>query len=1118
MNTDKYSKLAVHTISMMPPPRTPVVDHSTPGSILLAHVPKNDQVRILRTLIESLQMADRSGMNLVASLIMQQTDQLAKQDFMSLLEKAIRNGEVQNAISIGLKFPLFGNELLQKAAEAISKAKSIRAEEQDDNGAVQSYLLFAKSTICHLPIIEAHSIIFKACLALMGTESKQTSVALQDVVFTLLSATDEAILNDVVLPSQHLIWKGIQNLVTSNTNKTYSLWGYSVWLRWILSVKGTCLREFIGNDYWHLLIHGLRHGDSERRKLCLSILKLTMEADSTLVSNDACEQYHRYCTVFETIVLGRYINQIQECENDLNFLATDSSLQPQWLYTLLASALDGRMQDSNRKFIGNWVMRSGLKPTTEFVQFFQHDFLPWAILGQLFVSTLKKQNGELRCFHGDRLSQFLRRLLRDCAEPRRLTNITVETMLRKRHSVFAYATVYLLEGLGGTLESDQMEKISELTSLPEVARDFVNIRSCKCLDHNVKTKLISRREALEQQAIEKCNFFDADVNSLEKIWGDLEYLEYPKRLLMVLPGVILNPSVVERAIKEPTLAFDLAEKLQTLRNIAATKTFLFSPLVTALRKTLSTNPAALDVLKFVEFIVWVTEHPPEPTIDLMLEEATIPLTPFSYEHYFGERSSYGFAAFLDLVSRLQDSQDVVRQVLHYLVQRWKDQKVPPPTVSSWKTTLQLQVLLLCFEQFIPDSTAQIHDLLEDLFHILAIEPLPRYRYLLEWIIVRLFLRYLLRDILLKRLATKDHHSSPKHLASLMKIGVILACGPLSEERFALELATIFAPLAASSKVVIRHEAQWQLPLLMDHARRKEWVSITENPAFSALDEYIRNLERFHDPPMERRVGRFDPATDHTLTNLAEGLWFDLDQTDAPLTSRAEFVKLCDTAVGLDLPQACMPLGNKIDRPIIQQDGKIDDKLYNMTLGQGTADEVTALQTKGTAYLDRTLSDPSSHHARSNDIIVVGSLVENPYNLGGLSRVSEIFGASALCLQNQNVLSNKDFTSVSVSSHLHFLILQLSASCIPEFLAERKSEGFTVLGIEQTDRSVILGSEDAQLPKRVVLIVGSEREGIPAIVLTECDLLVEIPQQGITRSLNVQTAVSILLYEHARQHK
>jgi tRNA guanosine-2'-O-methyltransferase len=97
-------------------------------------------------------------------------------------------------------------------------------------------------------------------------------------------------------------------------------------------------------------------------------------------------------------------------------------------------------------------------------------------------------------------------------------------------------------------------------------------------------------------------------------------------------------------------------------------------------------------------------------------------------------------------------------------------------------------------------------------------------------------------------------------------------------------------------------------------------------------------------------------------------------------------------------------------------------------------------------------------------------------------------------------------------------VQLSAPNIPAFLAERKREGYTVVGVEQTDRSVMLGSEACQLPRQVVLVVGSEREGIPAVVLTECDVLVEIPQSGVTRSLNVQTAVAIVLFEYARQHK
>jgi tRNA guanosine-2'-O-methyltransferase len=65
---------------------------------------------------------------------------------------------------------------------------------------------------------------------------------------------------------------------------------------------------------------------------------------------------------------------------------------------------------------------------------------------------------------------------------------------------------------------------------------------------------------------------------------------------------------------------------------------------------------------------------------------------------------------------------------------------------------------------------------------------------------------------------------------------------------------------------------------------------------------------------------------------------------------------------------------------------------------------------------------------------------------------------------------------------------------------------------------MLGSAECILPEKCILVMGSEKEGIPALILSECDVLIEIPQVGITRSLNVQTAAGIVLCEYAKQHK
>ena len=58
--------------------------------------------------------------------------------------------------------------------------------------------------------------------------------------------------------------------------------------------------------------------------------------------------------------------------------------------------------------------------------------------------------------------------------------------------------------------------------------------------------------------------------------------------------------------------------------------------------------------------------------------------------------------------------------------------------------------------------------------------------------------------------------------------------------------------------------------------------------------------------------------------------------------------------------------------------------------------------------------------------------------------------------------------------------------------------------------------ELQIDGDVVLVVGAEREGLPADVLERCEERVSIPQPGGGDSLNVAMAGAIALYELARR--
>jgi tRNA guanosine-2'-O-methyltransferase len=175
--------------------------------------------------------------------------------------------------------------------------------------------------------------------------------------------------------------------------------------------------------------------------------------------------------------------------------------------------------------------------------------------------------------------------------------------------------------------------------------------------------------------------------------------------------------------------------------------------------------------------------------------------------------------------------------------------------------------------------------------------------------------------------------------------------------------------------------------------------------------------------------------------------------------------------------------------------------------------------------------PSSVQRRPASVILIASLIDNPTNLGGLSRIAESFGLEALYIDSLKAVETREFKNTAVTSYKHLDIKELKVHAVPGCLLRFKEEGWEVVGVEQTDRSGILG-EDAQgsqegvvagdyecagtLPRKCVLVLGSEKGGITSEILAVVDRCVEIRTVGVTRSLNVQTAGGIALYEWWRE--
>ncbi|XP_003744677.2 uncharacterized protein LOC100902995 [Galendromus occidentalis] len=148
------------------------------------------------------------------------------------------------------------------------------------------------------------------------------------------------------------------------------------------------------------------------------------------------------------------------------------------------------------------------------------------------------------------------------------------------------------------------------------------------------------------------------------------------------------------------------------------------------------------------------------------------------------------------------------------------------------------------------------------------------------------------------------------------------------------------------------------------------------------------------------------------------------------------------------------------------------------------------------------------------LVVVASLIDRIPNLGGISRTCEVFKASELVIPNLKMLESKEFLNLSVSSHHWLPIRAVSTNGLEAYLMEMKQAGYTLIGVEQTAKSVALGKYC--FPLKSLLLLGHERGGLPAHLIDLMDACVEIPQQGVIRSLNVHVSAAILIWEYRRQ--
>jgi 23S rRNA (guanosine2251-2'-O)-methyltransferase len=188
---------------------------------------------------------------------------------------------------------------------------------------------------------------------------------------------------------------------------------------------------------------------------------------------------------------------------------------------------------------------------------------------------------------------------------------------------------------------------------------------------------------------------------------------------------------------------------------------------------------------------------------------------------------------------------------------------------------------------------------------------------------------------------------------------------------------------------------------------------------------------------------------------------------------------------------------------------VDNQQIAQALPQGAVHQGVALKAGALEEVD--LAD---FRPERGAVLLMLDQVTDPQNVGAILRSAAAFGATGVILQDRHAprLTGALAKAAAGAVERTPVARVVNLSRALEQLAELGWRAVGLTGAAECDLGQVLDGAP------VVLVLGSEGEGLRRLVAEHCDELARIPMPGGFESLNVSAAAAVALYEAARSRK
>jgi 23S rRNA (guanosine2251-2'-O)-methyltransferase len=170
--------------------------------------------------------------------------------------------------------------------------------------------------------------------------------------------------------------------------------------------------------------------------------------------------------------------------------------------------------------------------------------------------------------------------------------------------------------------------------------------------------------------------------------------------------------------------------------------------------------------------------------------------------------------------------------------------------------------------------------------------------------------------------------------------------------------------------------------------------------------------------------------------------------------------------------------------------------------QGVCAEVSAYRY---ASAEQLLAAPGA-------LLVALDQVQDPQNLGAICRTAECAGATGVVVPERRSAEVTPAVCKASAGAVEYLPVARVRN-LADFLADAKAAGCWCYGADAAARTSYATVDYGG--GGVVLVLGSEGQGIRPRVAGACDALISLPLRGRIESLGVSAAAAVLLYQVAR---